>query len=110
MFHRSLFSAKRLLMAAVLVGLGSAAAWATPAGGGNGAAALSNAATTVKSYGQSTQTLILALGTIIGFVGAIRVYSKWHNGDPDTQKAAVGWFGAALFLVAVGSVLTSFFG
>ena len=77
---------------------------------GNGAAALTATATTIRSYGTAAQTIILALGVVIGFIGAVRVYSKMHNGDPDTQKAMVSWFGAALFLVAVGAILTSFFG
>ncbi len=108
MFNRYLFSVKRtgLLVALVLVNL---VAMAQP-GGGTGQAALQSAATTVRGYGTATQQLVLAIGLIIGFVGAIRVYGKWHNGDPDTQKAAIGWFGASLFLVAVGTVLTSFFG
>ncbi|UHG94691.1 DUF4134 family protein [Spirosoma oryzicola] len=77
---------------------------------GNGAAALTTTATTIKSYGVAAQTIVLALGVVIGLIGAVRVYSKFHNGDPDTQKAMVSWFGAALFLVAVGSILTAFFG
>jgi hypothetical protein len=77
---------------------------------GNGAGALNGAAQTIRGYGQSANTIVLAIGVIVGLVGAIRVYSKWHNGDPDTMKAVTGWFGASLFLVAVGTVLQAFFG
>lgn len=77
---------------------------------GNGAGALQTTATTIRGYATAAQTIILALGVVIGLIGAVRVYSKMHNGDPDTQKAMVSWFGAALFLVAVGAILTSFFG
>ncbi len=80
------------------------------AGGGNGAAALSATATTIRGYATAAQTIVLALGVVIGLVGGVRVYSKMHNGDPDTQKAMFGWFGASLFLVAVGTILTAFFG
>ena len=76
----------------------------------NGAGALSATATTIRGYGTAAQTIILALGVIIGLIGAVRVYSKFHNGDPDTQKAVMSWFGAALFLVAVGTILQAFFG
>lgn len=76
----------------------------------NGAAALSQTATTIRGYATSAQTIILALGVLIGLIGAVRVYSKMHAGDPDVQKAVMGWFGAALFLVAVSAILTSFFG
>ncbi|MFD1140808.1 DUF4134 domain-containing protein [Larkinella insperata] len=106
MNYRTLFSAKRLASLAILL-FASAAAMAQP---GNGAGALNNAAQTIRSYGQSANTIVLAIGVIVGLVGAIRVYSKWHNGDPDTMKAVTGWFGAAMFLVAVGTVLTAFFG
>lgn len=101
-------SAMRVAFMAALVGISNLAI-AQP-GAGNGAGALTQTATTIRSYGTATQTIILALGVVIGLIGAIRVYSKMHNGDPDTQKAMVSWFGAALFLVAVGAILTSFFG
>jgi hypothetical protein len=95
---------------AVLLLLGmSTSVWAQ-ATGGNGAGALGATATTIRSYATGAQTIVLALGVIIGLIGGIRVYSKFHNGDPDTQKAVMSWFGAALFLVAVGTILTAFFG
>lgn len=79
-------------------------------GTGNGAAALTATATTIRGYATGAQTIVMALGVVIGLIGAVRVYGKSHAGDPDTQKAMVGWFGSALFLVAVGAILTSFFG
>lgn len=106
--NRTKTSAIRVAMMAALLGM-NGALMAQP-GAGNGAAALSQTATTIRSYGTSATTIILALGVLIGLIGAVRVYSKMHNGDPDTQKAMVSWFGAALFLVAVSAILTSFFG
>lgn len=106
MFTRSFLSTRRLLVLATFF-LTKAAMAQQP---GNGVGALNNAATTIRGYGQSANTIVLAIGVIVGLVGAIRVYSKWHNGDPDTMKAVTGWFGASLFLVAVGTVLTAFFG
>ncbi len=100
--------AMQLAFIAILVTF-SNVAMAQP-GAGNGAAALTTTATTIRGYAQSAQTIVLALGVVIGLIGGVRVYSKMHNGDPDTQKAMVSWFGAALFLVAIGAILTSFFG
>ena len=77
---------------------------------GNGAGALQTTATTIRGYGTAANTIVLALGVVIGLIGGVRVYSKFHNGDPDTMKAVTSWFGAALFLVAIGAILTSFFG
>lgn len=85
-------------------------AMAQPSASGNGASALNATATTIRGYATAAQTIVLALGIVIGLIGAVRVYSKFHNGDPDTQKAVMSWFGAALFLVAVGTILTAFFG
>lgn len=103
MFKGTLYSAKRLAFVVISMFISAAAK-------ADGAAALNNAAQTIRGYGQSANTIVLAIGVIVGLVGGIRVYSKWHNGDPDTMKAVTGWFGAAMFLVAVGTVLTAFFG
>lgn len=107
MKNRTNTSAIRAVIVAALLGMNGAVI-AQPAG--NGAAALTTTATTIRSYGASATTIILALGVLIGLIGGVRVYSKMHNGDPDTQKAMVSWFGAALFLVAISAILTSFFG
>jgi hypothetical protein len=109
MSNRKLFSQKWLLTLVAFMSANLVTMAQQPAAG-NGAAALSSTATTIRSYGVAANTIVLAIGLIIGLVGAIRVYSKWHNGDPDTMKAVTGWFGAALFLIAVGTVLTAFFG
>lgn len=42
-------------------------------------------------------------------IGAIRVYSKFSSGDPDTGKTAGSWFGACVFLIVAATVLRSFF-
>lgn len=44
-----------------------------------------------------------------GLIGAIRVYSKFSSGDPDTGKTAGSWFGACVFLIVAATVLRSFF-
>lgn len=75
-----------------------------------GAAGLDAAAAELISYLDSLGTFVFAVGGIIGFVGAIRVYSKMSNGDPDTNKAIMNWGGACIFLVLVGTILGAFFG
>ena len=111
MLNRTNFSAMQVMKIALTADLMFMTMLAqSQPGAGNGAAALQQTATTIRSYGTAAQTIILALGVVIGLIGAVRVYSKMHSGDPDTQKAMISWFGAALFLVAVGAILTSFFG
>jgi len=50
-----------------------------------------------------------AIGAIVGLVGAVKVYTKWSNGEPDTAKVASSWFGACIFLVVVATILKGFF-
>jgi len=56
------------------------------------------------------ETLVYAIAAILALVGAIRVYGKFVSGDPDTAKAAMGWFGAAIFLIVATFAIKSFFG
>lgn len=46
---------------------------------------------------------------LASLIGAIRVYSKFSSGDPDTGKTAGSWFGACVFLIVAATVLRSFF-
>ena len=76
----------------------------------DGNAGINQATTQVKSYFDTGTNLMYAIGAIIGLVGAIKVYSKWNQGDHDTGKVAAAWFGSCVFLVIVATVLKSFFG
>ena len=65
----------------------------------------------VNSYFDPAVKLIHAAGAgaLCGLIGAIRVYSKFSSGDPDTGKTAGSWFGACVFLIVAATVLRSFF-
>ncbi len=78
--------------------------------GQNGSAGITNATNKVKEYFNIAINLVYAIGAVIGLVGAIKVYSKWSNGEPDTSKVASSWFGACIFLVVVATILQGFFG
>lgn len=71
---------------------------------------LTTAATQVKGAFTVVTNLMYAVCAIIGIVGAISVYSKWSNGDPDTRKAAASWFGALIFAGLVVVTLSAVFG
>lgn len=77
---------------------------------GDGQAGINEATSKVKSYFQSGTNLMLAVGAIVGLVGAVKVFNKWNSGDHDTNKVAAAWFGSCVFLVVVATVLKSFFG
>lgn len=76
---------------------------------GGGAAGLTAAASTIKSYIASMTTLSYAIGGVVGIVGGIRIYIKWTSGD-DINKELMGWGGAFVFLMIVPTVVNGFFG
>ncbi|MBA8986197.1 hypothetical protein HNP72_001331 [Sphingobacterium soli] len=63
----------------------------------------------VRSYFDSGTKLMYAVGALLGLIGAVKVYQKWNNGDPDTGKVAAAWFGSCVFLVLVTTVIKTFF-
>ncbi len=76
----------------------------------DGNAGINEATMRVRSYFTTGTSLMYAIGSILGLVGAVKVYQKWNSGDPDTGKVAASWFGSCVFLVIVATVLRSFFG
>ena len=52
----------------------------------------------------------MVIGGIVGLVGAIRVFSKWQNGDQDVTKSLMAWLGSCVFLVVGALVVKAFFG
>lgn len=76
----------------------------------DGNAGINEANTRVRSYFNSGTSLMYAVGAVLGLIGAVKVYSKWNSGDPDTSKVAAAWFGSCVFLVVVATVIRSFFG
>ncbi|WP_431129961.1 DUF4134 domain-containing protein [Flagellimonas flava] len=92
---------------AILTVLGFLIAFVAQAQGVEG---INAADTEVRSWVESVGNLILAIGGVVGLIGAIRVYIAWNNGDQDVTKKIMGWLGACLFLVIAGGVITGFFG
>ena len=43
------------------------------------------------------------------FIGGLRVYNKWTNGDQDVNKEILGYGGAMIFLIVVPEFVTAFF-
>ncbi|WP_176627765.1 DUF4134 domain-containing protein [Mucilaginibacter sp. SG538B] len=78
--------------------------------GQDGAAGITQATTMVKGYFDAGCNLMYAIGAVLGIVGAIKVFRKWNEGEPDTNKVAAAWFGSCIFLVVVATVIKSFFG
>lgn len=74
-----------------------------------GAQVIEQQATALQAYFTPVTTIIYVIAAIIGLIGGFRIYSKWQNGDQDTQKAAVGWMGAILFILAIAATLQAVF-
>lgn len=75
-----------------------------------GQQAIDDAAAQVGNYYGTVATLIFAIAAIVALVGGIRIFLAWNSGDRDIGKMVVGWFGACIFLVAIGAIITAFFG
>ncbi|REA60174.1 carbamoyl phosphate synthetase [Dyadobacter luteus] len=75
----------------------------------DGVAGLNEANLKVRSYFVAGTNLMYACGSVLGLVGAIKVFTKWNQGDNDTSKVAASWFGSCIFLVVVATVIKSFF-
>lgn len=76
----------------------------------DGIAGIKEADSKVREYFKVGCNLMYAVGAVLGLIGAIRVYSKWSQGHPDTGSTAGAWFGSCIFLVLVATVIKTFFG
>jgi hypothetical protein len=77
---------------------------------GTAKTAIDAATSTIKSLFGSVSNLVLGVGAILGLVGAIGVYRKWSNDEPNVLKSVSGWFAGAIFMSVIGVILKAFFG
>lgn len=81
----------------------------TPLFAQGGASAITNAANDIKGYWDPIKLILKAVGGLVGFIGGLRVYNKWTNGDQDVNKEILGYGGAMIFLIVVPEFVTAFF-
>lgn len=98
---------QRLLSIAALFNLAAQTAFAQAGGGTTG---INAATSSLTSYVDPVSLLTLAIGAVVGIIGAVRVYIKWNSGDNDINKEIMGWGGSCLFLVLASVVIKAFFG
>lgn len=96
---------QRLLVATVLLLIVQSTAMAQ-----SGVAGLNTATSTLKTYIDPAANIVLAIGAIVGIIGAVQIYSKWNSGEQNINKELMGWGGACVFLVLSATVIKSFFG
>lgn len=110
LFAKKGFSAVPLSGKIIAAGAAVLAFFAQAAYSQDGNQGIAEATNKVAGYFDTGTDLMYAIGAIMGLVGAVKVYSKWNAGEPDTAKVATAWFGSCIFLVVVATVLKSFFG
>lgn len=96
---------QRLVIATVLLLIVQSTAMAQ-----SGVAGLNTATSTLKTYVDPATNITLAIGALVGIVGAIQVYSKWNSGDQNINKELMGWGGSCLFLVLSSLIVKAMFG
>lgn len=74
-----------------------------------GIGALNEANNALKSYLDPVINIFYAICAIIAIIGAVKVFSKWSGGDPDTTKFAATWFGSLVFAVIAVTAIKAFF-
>jgi hypothetical protein len=75
-----------------------------------GATGIDAGTSELTTYIDPIGNMVIIIGAIVGLVGGIRVFIKWNNGDQDTNKAIMSWFGSCIFLVLTGVIIRAFFG
>lgn len=101
-FKNNVTTKKVLTLSLVLMAM-------SPAFAQGGATAISNAASDIKDYWDPIKLILKAVGGLVGFIGGLRVYNKWTNGDQDVNKEILGYGGAMIFLLVVPEFVTAFF-
>ena len=101
-FKKTVTTKKALTLALVMMAL-------TPMLAQGGATAISNAASDIRDYWDPIKLILKAVGGLVGFIGGLRVYNKWTNGDQDVNKEILGYGGAMIFLIVVPEFVTAFF-
>ena len=100
-------NAKALLAIGAMFGFAANAMAQDP---GAGLTGLTTAQGHLESYVDPVCNIVMIIGGIVGIVGAIRVFSKWQNGDQDVTKSLMAWLGSCVFLVVGALVVKAFFG
>ena len=101
-FKKNVTTKKILTLALVMMAI-------TPAFAQGEATAISNAASDIRDYWDPIKLILKAVGGLVGFIGGLRVYNKWTNGDQDVNKEILGYGGAMIFLIVVPEFVTAFF-
>ena len=76
---------------------------------GAGATAITGVATGLATYIAPLTNVCYIVAALIGIVGGVKVYSSMSSGDQMAGKLAAQWFGAAIFLIMVPTIINGLF-
>ncbi len=76
----------------------------------SGSAALAGVETGLTAYIQPITNICYIIAALVAIVGGVQVYSKMTSGDPGAGKTAASWFGGAVFLILIPTIITALFG
>lgn len=74
-----------------------------------GSSAINQIASQISNYKEPVTRLVYAIAIVLAIVGALKITVKMWNGDQDVQKQIVMYFGGALALCALASLMPAFF-
>jgi len=72
--------------------------------------AISNVNQQVRGIFGSAANLLLGIAALVAIVGAIHVFSKWSQGDPNTTKVASNWIAALIFIALAAIIIRAMTG
>jgi len=73
------------------------------------ASGIAGATAELQGIVEPINTFLYIIAAIVGIFGVIRVYSKFQNGDQDTNKAMGQWGFAFVFLIAATFIIKATF-
>ncbi len=76
----------------------------------SGSTALAGVETGLTAYIQPITNICYIIAALVAIVGGVQVYSKMTSGDPGAGKTAASWFGGAVFLILIPTIITALFG
>ena len=76
----------------------------------SGSAALTGVETGLQGYIGPIYNICYILAALVAIVGGVQAYSKMTSGDPGAGKTVASWFGGAVFLILIPTIITALFG
>ena len=74
-----------------------------------GISGINSASRDISSFYPSLANLSLAIGSLVGMIGGLRIFILWQKGERDIEFEVMGWFGSCIFLILLGGITKAIF-